>query len=146
VAAAYARCPGIRQIRAAGLLYRFGNRRHAAGSAAIASGTVRTSARCADHFLIRRKAAGCLLGEGKAAIDGNLENPAAGLTQGDVGGWMGLQDQVPRCQGARLVASHAAEFNFDLHLFGHPSVGGSACSLAATVKMGKKDAIFGCKE
>jgi hypothetical protein len=109
-------------------------------------GTVRTSARCADHFLIRRKAAGCLLGEGKAAIDGNLENPAAGLTQGDVGGWMGLQDQVPRCQGARLVASHAAEFNFDLHLFGHPSVGGSACSLAATVKMGKKDAIFGCKE
>jgi hypothetical protein len=57
---------------------------------------------------------------------------------------MGLQDKVLRCLGARLVASHAAVFDFYLHLLDILSITASAGSLAATVRMGKKDAITGC--
>jgi hypothetical protein len=54
------------------------------------------------------------------AVDGDLENPAARPAQADFGARMGVQDQVPRRDRTRLVASHATVFDFDSHLFVHP--------------------------
>jgi hypothetical protein len=69
----------------------------------------------AVHLLIRGKAAGCLLGPGKAAIHGDLENAAAGFAQVDPGGGMGFQDLVPRRDRTRLIASHSAVFDVHVH-------------------------------
>jgi hypothetical protein len=69
-----------------------------------------------SHFLIRREAPCRLLGEGQPPIDGDLENPTATPAQADLGGWMGVQDQVPRRDRTRLIASHSAVFDFDQHL------------------------------
>jgi hypothetical protein len=66
--------------------------------------------------LIRREAPCRLLGEGKPPIDGDLENPAAGPAQADLGGWMSFEDQVPRRDRTRLITSHSAVFDFDQHL------------------------------
>jgi hypothetical protein len=67
--------------------------------------------------LLRREPSGCLLREGQPAIDGDLKNPAAAFAQADIGGGLGLQDQVPRRDRSRLVASHAAEFDLYVHIY-----------------------------
>jgi hypothetical protein len=74
------------------------------------------SGQAGHHFLVRRKAAGGLFGKGSPAIDGYLENPATALAQHNLRGRLGLQDQVPRRDRTRLVASHAAVFDFYPHL------------------------------
>ena len=61
------------------------------------------------------KASGSLLRVGKPAIHLDLENPAAALAQADRGRWILLQDLIPCRTGTRLIASHAAVFDLDLH-------------------------------
>ncbi len=53
------------------------------------------SAECADHLLVGREAAGCLLGEIEPAIDADLDHTAATLAQGNMGGRQFGEDQLP---------------------------------------------------
>ena len=68
-----------------------------------------------EHFLVRRESAGRLLGVGEPAVHHDLEDAAAGTTQIDLRGGLGLQDRVPRLTGARFVASLPTVLNFDPH-------------------------------
>jgi hypothetical protein len=107
------------------LLFAFGGRRHAAGSAAMKAWNHQGSGDTARYFLIRRKTAGCLFGKGKTAVNGDLEDSATAFAQSDLGGWICLQNQIPRCDGTRLIASHAAIFDLDLHLIAIPRLVGA---------------------
>jgi hypothetical protein len=68
------------------------------------------------HVLIRREASGGFLRPHEAVVDGDLENPAAGPAQVDLSIGMGFQNQLPRRDRPRLIASHSAVFYFDPHL------------------------------
>jgi TPR repeat protein len=69
----------------------------------------------AEHFLVCRETAGCLLGESQPAVHRDLEDAAAGPAQIDLRRGLCLQDRVPRRTGARFIASLAAVFDLDLH-------------------------------
>jgi hypothetical protein len=70
--------------------------------------------RCKD-LVVGREAAGRLFRIGSPAIHGDLEYPATGLAQINLRRGLGLLDQICRRTGARFIASHAAEFDLDLH-------------------------------
>ena len=121
VAAAYARTEGIRQI---GVQRLFDN-----SAAAVTRQTPRWIAalgrrlgpreglgQSCRHFLIRRKTARRPFRKGRAAVHDDLENAATAFAQGNQGGWVGLQDQVPCRYRTRFIASHAAVFDFYPHL------------------------------
>jgi hypothetical protein len=88
------------------------DRIHEAGEARIIEPR---SAKTADDFLICRKAARCLLREGKPAVHPDFKDAPARSLQADLCGGLRLEDQFPRRTGARLVASQAAVFDFDFH-------------------------------
>ena len=67
------------------------------------------------HLVPRRETAGRLLREAQPPIHRDLEHAAPALAQPHIGSRRLRQDQVPRLTGARLVASHAAVFDLDLH-------------------------------
>jgi hypothetical protein len=73
------------------------------------------SANTSDDFRFRRKAARCLLRESKPAVHLDFEHAAAGSAQRDLCRWSRLENEIPRRTGARLIASHAAIFDFDFH-------------------------------
>ncbi len=82
---------------------------HAAGKSSSDDG---------NHLIVGREPAGCLLGVAQPTVHRDLEHPAAGFTQPHTGGWGGSQDQLLRLLRARLIASHAAIFDLDLHRCG----------------------------
>jgi len=58
---------------------------------------------------------GCLLGKREPVIDADFEDAAARAPQAYVRSGLQLEHQLPRLTGARLIASLAAIFDFDLH-------------------------------
>jgi hypothetical protein len=95
------------------------------------------------HLLVCREPPGRLLGIGEPAIDRDLENPATASPQYNPGGRIGLQNQLPRRSRTRLIASHAAIFDLDLHLSHLLCWVECASSLAAGGRIGNKGAISG---
>lgn len=70
-----------------------------------------------EHLAVVRERPGAPLGVAQRAVNGDLEHPAAGFLQRDLGVRMARGNQGAGRTGARLVASHAAVFDLDLHLF-----------------------------
>jgi hypothetical protein len=70
-----------------------------------------------NHLGIRRKHAGLALGVAQRPVHGDFEHAAAGFAQRDLGLRVAGGDQGAGRTGARLIASHAAVFDLDLHLF-----------------------------
>jgi hypothetical protein len=68
-----------------------------------------------DDFRIGRKATRCFLRENKPAVHLDFEHAAARSAEARLRRGSRLEDQFPRRTGARLVASHAAIFDFDFH-------------------------------
>ena len=78
-------------------------------------GLTRWSTEGAKQLLVRRELPGRLLRIGEPAVHRDLEHAAAALLQAHLRGRLRLQDRLPRRTGARLIASHTAVFDFDLH-------------------------------
>jgi hypothetical protein len=70
-----------------------------------------------SHLRIRRKRAGLAFGVFQRAVHCDLEHAAAGFAQRDLGLRVARGDESAGRTGARLIASHAAVFDFDLHVF-----------------------------
>ena len=75
-----------------------------------------TSGEDGSHLGVCWKPAGRFLREAEPTVHGDLEDAAAALAESDRSPRRLRQNHVPRRTGARLVASHAAIFDFDLHL------------------------------
>jgi hypothetical protein len=100
------------------------------------------SAQGRNHLLLRREPPDRFLGESEPALDGDLENAAAALAQRHLGGRVRFQDQGPRRDRPRLIASHAAIFDLNLHLSYVPPLAltrfGRLDCLASVASVGKK--------
>ena len=70
-----------------------------------------------SHLGIRRKRAGFAFGEFQLSIHGDFEHAAAGFAERDLGLRVARGDKGAGRTGSRLIASHAAVFDFDLHVF-----------------------------
>jgi hypothetical protein len=81
------------------------------------SGSAGTSGDGISHFRLGGEPAGLLLGEAQLAVHRDLEHPAAGFFQVNPGIRDFRNDDVPRRFGARFVASHAAVFDLDVHVW-----------------------------
>lgn len=68
-----------------------------------------------EHVLVRGEVAGCLLRVAQLALHRDLEHAATRFPQFDFCVGMACLDQVPCLFSTRLIASHSAVFDNDLH-------------------------------
>jgi hypothetical protein len=73
----------------------------------------------ADDLGVGGEPAKGMFGEGYAVLDADIKDAATGPPQRHLRAWSDLADEVRRLTGARLIASLAAVFDFDVHRL-HP--------------------------
>lgn len=69
-----------------------------------------------QNLTIIRKRSGRFLRTGQPSVHRDFKHAAAGFFQRHRGGLISFEDQIPRRTGAWLIASHAAIFDFHIHV------------------------------